>query len=128
MRTTTALAAAFALAAGTSHLAAQGDSKQARGDLMTAVLYYRAALDVEPGSAPLNLLLGRALLRQTRFEAAIEVLRNAVSLDPRNAETHFNLGMAVEFSGQPSRAAQHYRDALRLQPGSRMIRERLDQR
>jgi len=109
------------------HLTDLGDLKHSRGDLMTAVVYYRAALDVEPDSARLNLLLGRTLLRQTRFEAAIEVLRTAVALDPGNAETHFSLGLAFEYSGQPRRAARHYRDALRLQPGSRVIRKRLDQ-
>ena len=94
---------------------------------MTAVLYYRAALDVQPDSAPLQLRLGRTLLRQTRFELAIEVLRTALALDPQDAEAHFSICMAFEFSGQPRRAARHYREARRLQPGSRVVQKRLDQ-
>ena len=65
---------------------------------MTAALYYRAALDVKPDSAPLQVQLGRTLLRQTRYEAAIEVLRTAIALDPNEAEARFSLGMAYEFS------------------------------
>jgi len=109
------------------HLTSIGDEKRDRGDLMTAVLHYRAALDVEPDSAALQLRLGRTLLRQTRFGAAIEVLRSALALDPEDAEAHFSIGMAFEFAGQPRRAARHYREALRLQPGSRVIREQLEQ-
>jgi tetratricopeptide (TPR) repeat protein len=109
------------------HLTASGDARRDRGDLMTAVLYYRAALDVEPDSAPLQLRLGRTLVRQTRFEPAIPVLRTALALDPEDAEAYFSLGLAFELSGQPRRAARHYRESLRLHPGSRVVRERLDQ-
>jgi tetratricopeptide (TPR) repeat protein len=108
------------------HLTTAGNARHKRGDLMTAVLYYRAALDVKPESAPLQLQLGRTLLRQTRYEAAIEVLRTAIALDPNDAEAHFSLGMAFEFSGQRRRAARQYREALRLKPGSRVIRKQLD--
>jgi len=109
------------------HLTAAGDARHSRADLMTAVLYYRAALDIQPDSAPLQLRLGRTLLRQTRFEDAIGVFRTALALDPEDAEAHFSLGMAFELSGQRRRAARHYREALRLQPGSRVVRKRLDQ-
>jgi tetratricopeptide (TPR) repeat protein len=109
------------------HLTAAGDGRHDRGDLMTAVLYYRAALDVQPDSAPLQLRLGRTLLRQTRYELAVEVLRTALALDPQDAEAHFSIGMAFEFSGQRRRAARHYREALRLQPGSGVVQKRLDQ-
>jgi len=109
------------------HLTRAGDARHERADLMTAVLYYRAALDVKIDSAPLQLRLGRTLLRQTRYEAAIEVLRTALALDPNGVEAHFSLGMAYEFSGRRRRAARQYREALRLKPGSRVIQKQLDE-
>lgn len=102
-----------------------GDSRFGRADLMTAIVYYRAALAIQPDSAPLQLRLGRALLRLTRFADAIEVLRTAIALDPNDAEAHYSIGLAFEVSGRPGRAARHYREALRLEPGSREFRERL---
>jgi tetratricopeptide (TPR) repeat protein len=107
-------------------MTAAGDARHDRGDLMTAVLYYRAALAIQPDSAPLQLRLGRTLLRQTRFEVAIGALRTALALDPNDADAHFSIGMAFELSGQRRRAARHYREALRLQPGSSVVRKRLN--
>jgi tetratricopeptide (TPR) repeat protein len=128
-----ALAAGFGYAGPTERvrplvfrqLSASGDHKHDRGDLMTAVVYYRAAIAIQPDSAPVQLSLGRTLLRQARFDAAIAQLRTALALDPDDAESHFSLGLAFELSGQPRRAVRSYRDALRLEPGSRAIEKRL---
>jgi len=129
----TALAGSLGLALPTDqirtaisrNMTAAGDGRHERGDLMTAVVYYRAALAIEPDSATLHVKLGRTLLRQTRFDEAIAELRTATALDPNDAEAQFSLGLAYELSGQPSRAAGHYRKTLRLAPGSSVVRERL---
>jgi tetratricopeptide (TPR) repeat protein len=107
------------------HLTSIGNVERRRGDLMTAVVYYRAALAIEPDSFPLRLRLGRTLLRQRRFEVAIEELRVAIALAPNDAEAHFSIGIAFELSGQRRRAARHYREALRLQPGASAVEKRL---
>jgi tetratricopeptide (TPR) repeat protein len=106
-------------------MTAAGDDKYDRGDLMTAVVFYRAALAIQPDSAPLQLRLGRTLLRQTRFEVAIEELRAALALDPNDAEAHFSIGLAYELSGRQRRAARHYREALRLRPDASAVARRL---
>jgi Tfp pilus assembly protein PilF len=54
------------------------------------------------------------------------VLRSAIARDPEAAEAHFSLGMAFEFAGQRRRAARHYREALRLQPGALVVQQQLD--
>jgi len=108
-------------------MTAAGDDKRDRGDLMTAIVYYRAALAIEPESGPLRLRLGRTLVRQTRFEVAIEELRAALALDANDAEAHFSIGQAYELSGRRRRAARHYREVLRLQPNANGVAKRLKQ-
>jgi tetratricopeptide (TPR) repeat protein len=55
-------------------------------------------------------------LEATDPAAAEEAYRRAVSLDPRRADAHVNLGRLLHERGEPAAAADHYRLALGARP------------
>jgi Flp pilus assembly protein TadD len=59
----------------------------------------------------------RSLLKKNDIAAAIEQLREAVRLDATNAEAHWELGRALDRTGDGSGARKHLAEARRLDPG-----------
>ena len=55
-------------------------------------------------------------LQEQKPQLAIPVLREIVSLDPKNLNGRANLGVLLFFQGNYSEATQHLRAALELQP------------
>ena len=74
---------------------------------------YRKAIELDPkmGAAYLNLGL---LLLENDPGAAAPVLLKAIELLPAKAEPHYLAGTALERSGNPANAAEHYRQAATL--------------
>lgn len=60
--------------------------------------------------------LGLALLAQNRVDEALDVLSEAVRIDPGIAETYNNLGNAYRRAGDNNNAVACYREAIRLSP------------
>ena len=102
-----------------------GRKRHQRGDLPTAIAFYRAALAIQPDAVPLQLRLGHALLAQQRADEAQVVFLAAVESDAHMAEAHAGVAQAAEATGQPVLAARYYRQALRLRPSWRAIEQRL---
>lgn len=67
-----------------------------------------------PESGPIALLNGKALLRQGRVRAATEAFARAVTLDPLEAEAHYEFGFAAARIGDFGRAEQAWSNYLRL--------------
>ena len=57
------------------------------------------------------------LTAQKRFEEADRTMDKALELDPQNPYTHSNTGWAALRQGDHARAMEHFREALRLEPG-----------
>ena len=53
-----------------------------------------------------------------RFDAALAEWREALRLEPADADVHYNLGPGLYDSGLPNEAAHHWREAIRLRPAS----------
>jgi len=51
-----------------------------------------------------------------RIPEAIEQFHEALRLNPNNAETHANLGLALLASGKPRESIPEFEMALRLKP------------
>jgi tetratricopeptide (TPR) repeat protein len=81
------------------------------------------ALDAEN----INCLNARSIalnkLKQT--DAAIETMQNALAKDPENETTHSTVGWNYLEKGKHKDAAKHFREALRINPGSESAREGL---
>jgi len=56
------------------------------------------------------------LAQQGNPAAALKVFFEALQLDPRNAATHYNLGVALDSLGETDKAMEHYLEAVRLNP------------
>ncbi len=60
--------------------------------------------------------LGGKLIVQRRLEEAVEACRKSISINPKIAESHYNLGIALRELGQLEPAADAYREGISLKP------------
>ena len=103
-----------------------GDELRAAADALLrqervaeALAAYRAALEADPGYAPAQAGMGRALFRLGRHEEALETLAQALALQPDPAQTGplcRLMGRAALELGRLEAAAGHFESAVRLAP------------
>ncbi len=93
-------------------------SLDARGDLAGALDHYQRALELEPDYAEVHASRGAALLRAGRVAEAAQALERALALGADSAELRMALAEAARALDRPAAAVAHYREALRLDPGS----------
>jgi len=75
-------------------------------------------LTEQPRSASLNYALGNVYADQSRWADAQQAYFNARMLEPSNAQFTYNLAVSLDHLGQGKLAAQHYQQALQLDPAS----------
>lgn len=85
------------------------------GRLDEAMVEYESALSIRP-NAKLHFVLGRALLDRSKPFLAEKHFRQAVTLQPNDAEAQFALAMALTDLERLDEAAKHLEKALSLQP------------
>lgn len=71
---------------------------------------------VQPQSAELHALVGRAYFWKGHLDMAAQHSRESIRLDPSNATAHFTCGMICEREGRPDEAIGYYREAFQLDP------------
>ena len=76
------------------------------------------AAELLPDQARPRLLLGTALERSHRLEAALEQYQAAQRLEPNNQEIHFALARALLASKRPAEAETEWNKVLELRPNS----------
>ncbi len=89
---------------------------QQRGDLHNAVLGYRRAIQLEPGSFRAYNNLGTLFASLEDGQTALTFLHAALALNPRVAEIHSNVGNVQLARSDLPAALASYREAVRLQP------------
>jgi Flp pilus assembly protein TadD len=62
---------------------------------------------------------------QGRSSDAIRQFQETIRVDPRHAQAHNNLGIALAKQGQTDEAIRHFQEALRLNPDSAEARKNL---
>src|SRR5215472_16538658 len=67
----------------------------------TVETYRRAAID---------------LSRAKSWDEAIANYHKALELEPNDAETHYNLALALKYKGNPQQAADEFETTVRLKP------------
>ncbi|MDX2151080.1 MAG: tetratricopeptide repeat protein [Bryobacteraceae bacterium] len=97
-------------------LFAKGVDAHNRGKLEPAVEHYRRALDEHPLYLEAMNNLGNCLLRLDRYSEAVEVLEQAIALDPDVALPHSNLASALLLQGRYEEARRAADHALRKDP------------
>jgi tetratricopeptide (TPR) repeat protein len=63
---------------------------------------------------------------RNRIDEAIGHLVKALEINPRNADAHRNLSVALGFKGRIGEAIAEARQALKLQPDSAAAQQQLD--
>jgi Flp pilus assembly protein TadD len=93
-----------------------GNARRALGDLTGAERAYTRALQINPGYADAANGMGVILVQQQRAGEAVPFLERAAASDASLIEAQLNLGIALQESGQPARAAEQYRKVMALAP------------
>ena len=83
-----------------------GTTYYLQGSLETAEVYFRSFLELQPGDLRGWLMLTRLLNEASRFDAALEVLDQALSLDPSGQELWLLRSRAALGSGDTLTAEQ----------------------
>jgi tetratricopeptide (TPR) repeat protein len=95
----------------------RGDHKGAKQALEKAVSILRAAIRLKSDDTFSRNLLGLVLCDGAHdYPAAEAEFQEAIRLNPGEALTHYNLGVALRGQGKAAAAASAYREAIRLDP------------
>jgi len=86
------------------------------GDLDLALKYAQEAQQGAPNNPSVSDTLGWILVKKKRYPTAIQLLRDSVQKDPKNAEYNYHLAAAYFGAGQKSQGEQYLQAALKLQP------------
>jgi len=92
-----------------------------RTDAAATVLESIPANTVSPSQ--MNLLRGKVLCAQGKWDPAIALLTDAVKLNPQPAEAWYSLGRAYEHLNQLAKAAEAYRKAFESTDIGRKLRQ-----
>jgi len=95
-----------------------------------ALTEFRAALEIDPQSAPVLNNISAAMLQIRQPREAETYARKALAIDPLSHQGHYLLGVALVNQNQfTEEAADHLRDSTSTYPKARqveaVIRERL---
>jgi tetratricopeptide (TPR) repeat protein len=97
--------------------AALGDAYREAGELADAISAYRKALDRCPHFHDIRYRLAIALREHGLPDQAIRELGRVLRANPTWADASVQLGLVYWTLGQVDRAAEYWRDALRIAPG-----------
>jgi len=98
----------------------------AQGNFPVAVQTLGRVVAANPGDAESVAMLGMAHSQCGQHAAARQQLESACRIQPRNAGFRYQLGLALERSGDLSGASRAYAEALQLNPGLATARSRAD--
>lgn len=90
-------------------------------DHSAAEKHLRAAFAQKPDIVGIKTLIGNALRYQSKFDEAESWLKEAVVINPDDAEAHYGLGMIAYERDQIDSARTHLADAVRLSPANEIF-------
>lgn len=81
------------------------------------------ALSLDPENILALNIRSTALLKLNRKEDSFSTIEGALAHDPTNAATHTNYGWGLLEKGDPKKALEHFKEALKTNPDLREARE-----
>lgn len=93
-----------------------GDIQEKRGDALSAVHSYQAAVTLEPSEESHRLALGLELLRHQTFDGALVVFNQASTLFPNSVRVKILLGLTYYFVDRSADAVHTLLEAAQLDP------------
>jgi tetratricopeptide (TPR) repeat protein len=108
----------------TASLAALGDLYFQAGDYKTAIIWHQKVLDVAPDNVTALLALGACQFNLGDGAAAEKQWLRAVTLDPRQAEAHYDLGFLYLSQNPPNLAKvrQEWGKVVEIDPNSQIAK------
>ncbi len=100
---------------------------EAEGRGTDALAAYERAIAINPANPRARMLLVGVASGLNRLDLAEQQLQQLLVMRYQPSRTHFALGRLAQIRGRLDIAAQHYREALRLEPGLAMANEALRQ-
>lgn len=97
------------------------------GRPVAAERIYRRLLARQPRRPSALIGLGRLLLRERRFEEAVDIWQRMVDISPRRTGPAFQLARALHRSGRLEAAVDKYLEVLQLDPGHEKAAEAVDE-
>lgn len=85
--------------------------------VLSAALVHWPLIDQPVPSAAGYNNLANALVKQGRFEEAIEYYQTALKVDPAEADAHYNLGNLLARQKKLDEAKEQYQKAIKISPG-----------
>ena len=98
---------------------------EAEGNVEGAFAAYEKAVALNPANPRARVLLVGVATRLSRNDVAERHLRALIDMNYQPSRTHVALGQLAQLRGSTAEAAQHYREALRLEPGLTMAQRAL---
>ena len=86
------------------------------GDVGGGLRHLRRAVELNPGLAHAQNLLGRALYSYERHEEALAAMAKSVTIDPQSMMIYVGVGDAYFFARDYEKSVVHYRLAIGLDP------------
>jgi biofilm PGA synthesis protein PgaA len=83
---------------------------------MTVVNEFRGRLAANPNDLEALIFLGNANFDIQRYDAALELYRRALALDPRNIRVRTDMASALRHTGKPDDAVAELRKVLAQEP------------
>ena len=93
-----------------------GESRLAMGQAEEAEAHFRAALDRNPASVPVQTGIGRCLLARGKKDEALKVLEKAAKADAKDAAARRSLGECLAALGKREEAKKELEQAQKLDP------------
>ncbi len=93
------------------------DFEARRGHKKRALSLWTEVRAIDPGNVPASIALARTALSEQDPAKAETVLGAALSAHPETEVLHMLMGRALEGMRQPSKAAEEFATALRIDPG-----------
>ena len=90
--------------------------KLAQKDWQQALKFADEGLEKDPNNLLCLNSRSTALFKLERKEAAHDTIREALSQDPHNDQTHANIGWSLLEHGDYKQALEHFREALKINP------------
>src|SRR3954451_8485124 len=88
------------------------------GRLEEAARAYESVLGREPGNANAMAMLGTVWAQRQQYDRAIELLEQAIAIDPRHAAARMNLAGTLELRGRHREAAFQWEALAQMQPSA----------
>ena len=86
---------------------------------------WRTTIVRNPGSWLAQNNLGEIYLHKGEVEKSVAQFRDALKIRPDDADTRFNIGIALGLEGKDEESIAHYRKALEIRPGDTDVRYNL---